>query len=126
MATSWQIGDRIQNRWEIYKILRGGGMGIVYIVYDHEFHQPYAAKTFRDDRFAENPSTANLFTKEALSWVKLDVHQNVTRAHFVLIIGAKQFGSSPSLRPSSKADHTRLQCAFADCVHCVTHRPSVG
>ncbi len=33
MATSWNIGDRIQNRWEIYHILRGG-MGSVYIVLD--------------------------------------------------------------------------------------------
>src|SRR5919205_1066679 len=38
MATNWQIGDRIENRWQIYKILRGG-MGVVYIVYDHEWHQ---------------------------------------------------------------------------------------
>ena len=27
MATQWQIGDRIENRWEIYKTLKGG-MGI--------------------------------------------------------------------------------------------------
>jgi hypothetical protein len=33
MATNWRIGDRIQNRWEIYKILRGG-MGIA--AYDHK------------------------------------------------------------------------------------------
>src|SRR5438270_422995 len=35
-------------------------------------------------------------------------------------------GSSPSLRPSSKADHTRLKCAFASCVHFVDHMPSAG
>ncbi len=46
MATDWQIGDKIENRWEIHNILRGG-MGIVFIVYDHEFHVPYAAKTCR-------------------------------------------------------------------------------
>jgi len=31
-----------------------------------------------------------------------------------------------SLRPSSKADHTRLKCAFAYCVHFVDHMPSAG
>ena len=33
MTSAWQIGDKIENRWEIHKILRGG-MGIVYIVFD--------------------------------------------------------------------------------------------
>jgi tetratricopeptide (TPR) repeat protein len=41
MATDWKIGDRIQNRWEIHKILRGG-MGVVYIVYDHEMIGEFA------------------------------------------------------------------------------------
>ena len=35
-------------------------------------------------------------------------------------------GSSPLLRPSSKARHTRLQCAFAYCVHFVDHTPCAG
>ena len=38
----------------------------------------------------------------------------------------ENYGSSPSLRPSAKADHTRLKCAFASCVHCVDHMPSAG
>jgi hypothetical protein len=37
-----------------------------------------------------------------------------------------QNGSSPSLRPSAKARHTRLKCAFAYCAHFVDHTPSVG
>jgi len=90
MATSWQIGDRIENRWEIHHILHGG-MGIVYIVYDHEFREPFAAKTFQDDIFAQNPVIADCFTQEALTWVNLDVHQNVTRAFFAWTIGSKPF-----------------------------------
>jgi hypothetical protein len=38
----------------------------------------------------------------------------------------KQFGSSPSLRPSAKARHTRPKCAFAYCVHFATRTPSFG
>jgi tetratricopeptide (TPR) repeat protein len=79
LATNWQIGDRIQNRWEIYKILKGG-IGIVYIVYDHELHAPLAAKTFQDE---VNAATVERFTHEALTWVNLDRHQNVTEALFV-------------------------------------------
>ena len=90
MATPWQIGDKIQNRWQIYKILPGG-MGIVYIVYDHELHTPYAAKTFQDKIFADNPQIADRFRQEALAWVNLDAHQNVTQARFVQNIEGKPF-----------------------------------
>jgi len=88
MATNWQIGNKIRNRWEICKILRSG-MGIVYIVYDHEHHDAYAAKTFQDEVFARNPATADRFTQEALAWVNLDVHQNgkrgqVLQSHIVV------------------------------------------
>ena len=90
MAISWQVGDRIRDRWEIHNILHGG-MGIVYIVYDHEFHVPLAAKTFQDEIFACNPAIADRFTQEALAWVNLDMHQNITQACFVQTIGSKPF-----------------------------------
>jgi DNA invertase Pin-like site-specific DNA recombinase len=35
-------------------------------------------------------------------------------------------GSSPSLRPSAKARHTRPKCAFAYCVHFADHTPCAG
>jgi len=77
MQTSWQVGDQIQDRWEIFKILEGG-VGVVYIVYDHVFHESFAAKTFRDEVFASCPHIADRFTQEALAWVRLDVHPNIT------------------------------------------------
>lgn len=88
MATRWQIGDKIENRWEIYKILKGG-MGIIYVVYDHEFGEAFAAKTFQEEVFARHPIIAERFTQEALTWVNLDVHQNVTEARFVQTIAGK-------------------------------------
>jgi tetratricopeptide (TPR) repeat protein len=90
MATPWQIGDRIQNRWEIHRILKGG-MGGVYVVYDHDWHEPFAVKTFQDELFAQNSSIADLFTKEALVWLGLDVHQNITQARLVQKIENKPF-----------------------------------
>ena len=66
-------------------------MGIVYIVYDHEHHDAYAAKTFQDEAFTRNPATADRFTQEALAWINLDVHQNVTQACFVKNIERKPF-----------------------------------
>jgi len=90
MATSWEIGDRIDGRWEIHQIVIGG-MGIVYIVYDHKHRTPYAVKTFRDDKLADDSDVAADFTKEALAWVNLDAHENVTRAEFVQTISGKPF-----------------------------------
>ena len=100
MAKEWQKGDMIpdpetgRGRWEIYKILGGpkkSGMGIVYVVYDHKWHESLAAKTFQDEVFARDPSIAEGFTFEALNWVKLDSHQNVARAWFVQNIRGKPF-----------------------------------
>jgi len=88
MPGQWNVGDRMENRWEIHKILRGG-MGIVYVVYDHEFREVFAVKTFQDEVFARTPGTADRFALEARSWVNLDVHQNVVQARFVQNIRGK-------------------------------------
>lgn len=90
MATNWQTGDRIQNRWEVHEILRGG-MGIVYVVYDHKLHEAFAAKSFQDEIFIRDPAIANLFTQEALAWINLDSHQNVTQARVVQTFGGKPY-----------------------------------
>lgn len=90
MATDWQIGDHIRNRWEVRKILCGG-MGVVYIVYDHELREPFAAKTFQDEIFARSPVIASRFTQEALTWINLDAHQNVTAARLVQTIQGKPY-----------------------------------
>jgi tetratricopeptide (TPR) repeat protein len=93
MAT-WNIGDKIQNRWEIHKILGGAGksgMGIVYVVYDHEFKEILAAKTFQDEAFRKNPALREHFVREVLTWVNLDVHLNVAQARMVHTIAGKPF-----------------------------------
>ena len=79
MQAQWQIGDHIQGRWEIFKILQGGA-GIVYIVYDHAFRESFAAKTFRPEIFASSPRIAERFLQESLAWVHLDIHPNITLA----------------------------------------------
>jgi tetratricopeptide (TPR) repeat protein len=88
MRTNWKIGDHIQDRWEIFDILQGGA-GIVYIVYDHQFKEPFAAKTFRDEIFASSPLIADRFMREALAWVRLDVHPNIAQARMVEKIEGK-------------------------------------
>jgi len=100
MGTKWQIGDVIpdpdtqQKRWEVFNILGGykrSGMGIVYVIYDHKWREPFAFKTFQDEVFNRNPTIAARFTQEALTWINLDAHQNVTRARFVQKIEGKPY-----------------------------------
>ena len=88
MAREWLDGS--QKRWEIYKVL-GGGMGRVYIVYDHEWREPFAAKTFQDELFKSNPMVAERFTQEALAWIRLDRHENIAEARWVENIEGKPF-----------------------------------
>ncbi len=90
MTDNFQIGDRIQNRWEIHKILKGG-MAIVYFVYDHEGHEAFAAKTITDEIMKANPNTSARFAQEAIAWVNLDYHINVTAARMVRTIGGKPY-----------------------------------
>jgi tetratricopeptide (TPR) repeat protein len=88
VAKEWLDGGR--NRWEIGKIL-GGGMGRVYIVYDHELREPFAAKTFQDELFRRNPMVAERFAQEALAWTRLDRHANIAQARWVENIEGKPF-----------------------------------
>lgn len=91
MPANWQIGDRINNRWQVVDKIESGGMGILYVVYDHDYPNAYVAKTFRHELFARNPQVAARFEQEALCWVKLDLHPNVTHAHFVERIAGRPF-----------------------------------
>lgn len=88
MDTTWQLGDRIDDRWEIQQIL-GGGMGVIYVVQDNETGEQLAAKTYRDDVLAVNPKLAFRFEREALAWVNLDSHPNVVKAKYVRTVQNK-------------------------------------
>ncbi len=89
MTSEWQIGEEIQNRWEILKILQGG-MGIVYIVYDHQWNTIFAAKTFQD-RYVVWQEMLKRFVDEAYIWINLDIHQHIVRAAMVKLIMSKPF-----------------------------------
>jgi serine/threonine protein kinase len=88
MTPLWHVGDRIQDRWEVHHV-RPGRMGLVYIVYDHETHLPYAAKTLHETLVAREATVTERFVQSAQAWIHLDAHRNVTQAHFVEIINAQ-------------------------------------
>jgi tetratricopeptide (TPR) repeat protein len=90
LTTPWKPGDRIENRWDLYRIMRGG-LGIVYVFWDDVWREAFAAKTFQDEVFARDPGAAGSFVREARCWLNLDAHQNVVRARFVETIHGKPF-----------------------------------
>jgi tetratricopeptide (TPR) repeat protein len=90
MTALWQIGDVIENRLEVHKVLHGG-MSDVYVVYDRRYQMVLAAKTFRDEVLALDPGLRRRFAQECEAWVKLGVHPNVVRAMFVEQIQGRLF-----------------------------------
>jgi len=81
LSPKWRVGDLIRDRFEVYDI-KAGGIGIVYIVYDHDYGVPYAVKTLQD-RYLGDSLAVERFIREAEVWVRLGQHQNVVHALFV-------------------------------------------
>ena len=108
----WQIGDKIQNRYEVKKTFGGpgkSGMGIVYMCYDHAYKDPVAIKTIQP-QFIKERGFIDRFKLESETWVRLGKHPNIVRAQIFKeingrpylimepIVGDKRFGKySPDL-----------------------------
>ena len=73
----YRRGDRIDGRWEVWRILQGG-LGRVYLVYDPVECQPLAIKTIRAD--VAGPETLERFRQEAHVWIQMGSHPNLVRA----------------------------------------------
>jgi serine/threonine protein kinase len=84
MKKSWQIGEWIQDRWEVQQILYGG-MGVVYLVTDHNTSERLAAKTYRNDVLSRDAIPR--FEREARIWLTLGDHENIVRAKRFEIVG---------------------------------------
>lgn len=82
-------GDMLGDRYEITKVLKGG-MGVVYIAYDSSTSTPYAIKTFQE-QFLWNNSIKNMFIREAETWIKLDIHENIVQAIFIKLYDERPF-----------------------------------
>jgi serine/threonine protein kinase len=68
--------------WVILETFQGG-MGVVYVLYHTDSRCMAAAKTYKDELHARDPDLARRFTQEALTWIHLEPHPNVTQALWV-------------------------------------------
>ncbi len=80
-ARGWPKGHRILGRYEVIDI-KHGGMGFVYLCYDHEFQSQIAIKTFQD-KYLNNKQVIDRFLLEAESWMRLEKHKNIVWAKWV-------------------------------------------
>lgn len=99
-----QIGDRISNRYEVFKIL-SGGMGIVYICYDHKFKSPIALKTYHESIFFSEKAR-KVFEREALIWTELEKYPYIVRAYWIEKLGGRLFIALEYVAPDTYGRNT--------------------
>jgi len=101
----FDVGDRIKGHYEVRRRYHGG-MGAVYLCYDHNTRDIQALKTFHRDLLKDEISRQR-FLSESLIWINLGKHPNIVTARAVeriagqlyifleCVIGPK--GKNPSL-----------------------------
>lgn len=81
VGDEFKIGERIEDTYEVVDV-RWGGMGVVYLCYDHAQREPVAIKSFQS-RFLNNDRAVSRFTNEALTWIRLEKHRHIVQARLV-------------------------------------------
>lgn len=74
--------SRIAGRYEVASRPLLGGMGIVYLCFDHKEQRPVALKTFKPE-FLPDRATRDRFLREGSHWVELGNHPHVVRCYRV-------------------------------------------
>ena len=71
-------GTRIAGRYEVAGRPLVGGMGIVYLCFDHQEQRPVALKTFKPE-FLPDRAARERFLEEGNTWVRLGKHPHIVR-----------------------------------------------
>lgn len=85
-----RFGDWIAGRYEVHDV-HAGGMGVVYVVYDHQGdrgRKVLALKALRDE-FLHDRRQRGRFVAECETWIKLERHPNIVRAYSVQEVEGK-------------------------------------
>lgn len=77
VAREFQVGERIDERWEVRRVL-AGGFGRVYLVIDTQDGTPLAIKTYLDPNLVEPPMIER-FRVETELWNQLGTHPSIVR-----------------------------------------------
>jgi WD40 repeat protein/serine/threonine protein kinase len=86
LRVRWQPGDVVLDLYEVRGVLGQGGMGRVYRVWHRGWGLDLAVKAPLD-AVLEAAGGADLFEREAETWVSLGLHPHVVTCHYVRRIG---------------------------------------
>lgn len=82
----WNTGDKILGLYEVTGLLGEGGMGKVYKVYHHGWNIDLAVKSPKPSEL-KRAGGAEVFEKEAETWVNLGLHPNTVSCYYVRRLG---------------------------------------
>jgi tetratricopeptide (TPR) repeat protein len=82
----WEKGEVILDLYEVQKVVRSGGMGLVYRVYHRGWDVELAVKTPRP-ALLQSPKSRLHFEREAESWVGLGLHPHTVSCAYVRRVG---------------------------------------
>jgi tetratricopeptide (TPR) repeat protein len=102
---TYKTGDFIGRKYEVSRILGQGSFGVVYLVYNHETHDVYALKTYRDE-YLGKAEVIERFRKEANLWVDLDRHPYLVRAYLVEEIAHRLYIALEYISPNETGLNT--------------------
>ena len=78
--------SRIAGRYEVASLPLMGGMGIVYICFDHLEQRPVALKTFQPE-YLPDRAMRDRFLRQGTTWLELGKHPHIVRCYGVEHIG---------------------------------------
>lgn len=77
----WNVGDVIENLYEVLDI-KQGGMGAVYLVRHKRWNNMIAVKSLLH-KLRDNEEDKALFVKEAETWIDIGFHPNIAACYYV-------------------------------------------
>ena len=79
---NFRPGDRIDDRYLVYNVLRGG-MGLVLLCHDDLLKMSIALKTYQLGSDEDWRPILGSFIREAKTWISIGDEENVVQAYYV-------------------------------------------
>jgi serine/threonine protein kinase len=106
VPTQLHLGDYVGGEFRILKVFGGvgiSGMGVVYLVENRSFYEPFVLKTYQASELGDNKPR---FLKEAQTWVNLGSHPNVVRCLWVKEIEGDLYIAADYIAPDEDGINT--------------------
>lgn len=100
-----KIGDTIVGEFKIHNIFGGegkSGMGVVYLVTNRNYPNPFVLKTFQKAEL----TSLNRFRAEAETWVSIGIHPNIVKALLVDEVNEQLFIAAEYIAPDEYKRNT--------------------